>query len=193
MSNVCARRLMAGTVNPDTSPRARAVYRSWMLALRAPSAWLASQTIHCAAAVVASSVEKAAVQARSRMAVDRKAASSSMTRTSPSRCAAARIVVSRSAVEVATWGIGRGSPRWSLRRPWYGALATSGRAIPQIVGFTTIRKTIATSRMPSIMPPRWMRLTRAMSSGGGPLAPGGGGVDVISITRSTSLRCTKNE
>ena len=76
----------------------------------APSAWLASQTIHWAAAVVASSVENAAVQARSRIAVDRNAASSSMTSTSPSRCAAARMVESRSAVEVATWGIGGASP-----------------------------------------------------------------------------------
>ena len=92
-----------------------------MLALCAPRAWLASQTIHWAAAVVASSVEKAAVQARSRMAVDRNAASSSMTRTSPSRCAAARMVESRSAVEVATWGIGGGSPGWAFVVQWYGA------------------------------------------------------------------------
>ena len=56
MSNVWARRLIAGTVNPETSPRARASYSPWMLAERAPSAWLASQTSHCAAAVVASSV-----------------------------------------------------------------------------------------------------------------------------------------
>ena len=72
---------MAGTVKPETSPRARASYRPWMLAERAPSAWLASQTSHCAAAVVASSVPNAAVQARSRIAPSRKAASSSMTRT----------------------------------------------------------------------------------------------------------------
>ena len=60
---------MAGTVKPDTSPRPRAVYRSWMLADWAPSAWLASQTSHWAAAVVGSSVLNAAVQARSRIAV----------------------------------------------------------------------------------------------------------------------------
>src|SRR5687768_14735197 len=114
MSNVWARRLIAGTVKPATSPRARAVYRSWMLALSAPSAWLASQTIHWAAEVVASSVENAAVQARSRIAVDRNAASSSTTRTSPSRCAAARMVERRSAVEVATWGIGGTSPWWAF-------------------------------------------------------------------------------
>ena len=69
MSKVWARRLMAGTVKPETSPRARASYSAWMLADRAPSAWLASQTSHWAAAVVASSVENAAVQARSRMPV----------------------------------------------------------------------------------------------------------------------------
>ena len=89
MSNVWARMLIAGTVNPDTSPRPRAAYRSWMLAERAPSSWLASQTSHWAAAVVASSVEKAAVQARSRMPAPRKPASSSMTRRSPSRWATA--------------------------------------------------------------------------------------------------------
>ena len=50
MSNVWARRLMAGTVNPETSPRPRAAYSSWMLADRAPSSWLASQTSHWAAA-----------------------------------------------------------------------------------------------------------------------------------------------
>ena len=54
MSEACARRLIAGTVKPDTSPWPRAEYRSWMLALWAPRAWLASQTIHRAAAVVAS-------------------------------------------------------------------------------------------------------------------------------------------
>ena len=67
MSKVCARRLIAGTVKPETSPRARASYSAWMLADRAPSSWLASQTSHCAAAVVASSSLNAAVQARSRM------------------------------------------------------------------------------------------------------------------------------
>ena len=55
------------------------------LADRAPSAWLASHTSHCAVAVVGSSVEKAAVQARSRIPVSRKEASSSTTRRSPSR------------------------------------------------------------------------------------------------------------
>ncbi len=85
MSNVWARRLMAGTVNPDTSPRARASYSAWMLAERAPNAWLASQASHWAVAVVASSVEKAAVQAMSRIPASRKASSSSMTRRSPSR------------------------------------------------------------------------------------------------------------
>ena len=65
MSNVWARMLIAGTVNPETSPRPRAMYSSWMLADRAPSAWLASQTIQRAASAVGSSFVNAAVQARS--------------------------------------------------------------------------------------------------------------------------------
>ena len=65
MSKVCARRLMAGTVIPWYSFRARALYSSWMLAERAPMAWLASQTIQRAASTVASSSLKVAVQARS--------------------------------------------------------------------------------------------------------------------------------
>ena len=52
MSNVATRMLIAGTVNPDTSPRARAMYSSWMLAERAPSAWLASHTIQRTASAV---------------------------------------------------------------------------------------------------------------------------------------------
>jgi hypothetical protein len=37
MSNVWARMLIAGTVNPETSPRGARRYSSWMLALWAPS------------------------------------------------------------------------------------------------------------------------------------------------------------
>src|SRR6188472_3745766 len=81
-----------------------------MLAERAPSSWLASQTSHWAAAVVASSSLNAAVQARSRMPASRKAASSSMTRRSPSRWALPDRVASKSVGEVATWGIGVVSP-----------------------------------------------------------------------------------
>src|SRR4029079_8695758 len=110
MSKTCVLRLRAGTVKPETSPRARASYRAWMLADRAPSSWLASQTSHLAAAVVASSSLNAAVQARSRMPVSRKAASSSMARRSPSRWAAPDKVASRSVGEVATWGIEVVSP-----------------------------------------------------------------------------------
>ena len=106
MSNVWARMLIAGTVKPLTSPRPRARYSSWMLAEPAPRAWLASQTIHWAASVVASSSANAAVQARSRMAVSRNAPSSSMTRCSPSRWAAPPIADMRSGGLVATWGIG---------------------------------------------------------------------------------------
>ena len=61
--------LIAGTVNPETSPRPRAMYSSWMLAERAPSAWLASQMIQRAASAVGSSLVNAAVQARSAAAV----------------------------------------------------------------------------------------------------------------------------
>ena len=67
MSKVWARMLIAGTVNPWTSPRARAMYRSWMLAERAPSSWLASQTSQRATSTVGASSENAAVQARSRI------------------------------------------------------------------------------------------------------------------------------
>src|SRR5436190_6936720 len=110
MSKTWVRRLMAGTVKPETSPRARASYSAWMLADRAPSSWLASQTSHCALLVVASSSLNAAVQARSRMPAARKVASSSMISRSPSRWAAPDSVASKSAGEVATWGIGIVSP-----------------------------------------------------------------------------------
>src|SRR3954453_10317676 len=106
MSNVWARRLIAGTVNPWTSPRPRAMYSSWMLADSAPSCWLASQTSHCAASFVASSSPNTAVHARSRIGASRKAFSSAMTSRPPSRCAAAPIAVMRSDGLVATWGIG---------------------------------------------------------------------------------------
>src|SRR3954453_13744555 len=87
-----------------------------MLAERAPSVWLASQTTHCAAATVASSPLNAAVQARSRIASPRKPGSSSMTSRSPSMWALPAMAVSRSAGEVATSGIwlvscSGGSPR----------------------------------------------------------------------------------
>ena len=65
MSKVWARRFMAGTEKPLTSPRPRAMYSSWMDAERAPRAWLPSQTSQRAASAVASSAVKAAVQARS--------------------------------------------------------------------------------------------------------------------------------
>src|SRR6476660_6062627 len=110
MSKTWVRRFSAGTVKPETSPRARASYSPWMLADRAPSSWLASQTSHWAAAVVASSSLNAAVQATSRIPASRKAASSSMTSRSPSRWAAPDRVASRSVGDVATWGIEVVSP-----------------------------------------------------------------------------------
>ncbi len=108
MSNVATRMLSAGTVNPDTSPRARAMYSSWMLAERAPSAWLASHTIQRTASAVGSSVVNAAVHARSAAAWDRKRASSSTTRRPSSTWAMPDSWARRSAGDVATWGIVRG-------------------------------------------------------------------------------------
>ncbi len=70
-------------------------------------------------------------------------------------------------------------------------LATAVRR-GQIFGLTTMRKTIATISSPMPMPPSWTRLISAISSGGGPLAPGGGGEDVIWTMRSTRGCCTKN-
>ena len=105
MSNVWARMLIAGTVNPETSPRPRARYRSWMLADRAPSAWLASHTIQRAASAVGSSRVNAAVQARSATAWLRNRASSSMTsRPSTMRATPLRLAM-RSAGDSATFGM----------------------------------------------------------------------------------------
>ena len=50
-----------------------------------------------------------------------------------------------------------------------GSRRRRDRPTAQMTGFTTIRKTIVTMPSPIAMPPRWMRLTRAFSSGGGPL------------------------
>ena len=80
-----------------------------MLADRAPSSWLASQTSHCAAAVVASSVENAAVQARSRMPASRKRGLVVDDEPVTLEMGDCRMSASRrSAGEVATWGIGVG-------------------------------------------------------------------------------------
>ena len=105
MSNVWARMLIAGTVNPETSPRPRARYSSWMLADRAPSAWLASQTIQRAASAVGSSFVNAAVQARSAAAWLRKRASSSMTSRPSATWATPVRLARRSAGDSATYGM----------------------------------------------------------------------------------------
>ena len=105
MSKVWARRFIAGTVKPFTSPRLRAMYRSWIDADMTPRAWPASQTSQRAASAVASSVVKAAVQARSAAASERKRAASSMTSVSPATCAIPERCASRSAGELATYGI----------------------------------------------------------------------------------------
>jgi hypothetical protein len=102
MSNVAARMLSAGTVKPEISPRLRAMYSSWMLADRAPSAWLASHTIQRTASAVGSSVVNAAVHARSAAAWERNRASSSMTRRPPSTRAMPDRWARRSAGVVAT-------------------------------------------------------------------------------------------
>src|SRR4051812_42174936 len=107
MSKVWARMLIAGTVKPLTSPRARAMYSSWMLADRAPSSWLASQTIHWAAATAASSFENAAVHARSRMPSPRSRASSATVSRSPSMRAMPSSRPRRSETELATCGMRR--------------------------------------------------------------------------------------
>ena len=91
-----------------------------MLAECAPRAWLASQTSHWAAAVVASSSLNAAVQARSRMAPSRKVASSSMTRRSPSTCALPERVARRS--------VGRGRDGGHLARSPVGRGRAHGTA-----------------------------------------------------------------
>ena len=111
MSKVCARRLMAGTVNPDTSPRLRAAYSSWMLADGAPSSWLASQISQRAASTVAGSVENVWVQARSWTVRARNAASSViMSRPPSSRAAPSRSATSCGMVS-ATVAMGESSWR----------------------------------------------------------------------------------
>ena len=108
MSNTCVRRLMAGTVKPLTSPRPRAMYRSWMLADGAPSSWDASQTIQRAASTAPASSLNVAVHTMSRMPPSRKRASSSMTRRSPSTWAMPTSSSVRAATDVATSGLGHG-------------------------------------------------------------------------------------
>src|SRR5689334_415097 len=115
MSNVWARMLIAGTVNPEISPRARAMYSSWMLAERAPSIWAASQTIHWAASTVAGSVANAAVQARSRIPSARRRWTSSISSAPSWTCA---IPVRRDSSSVGDSAT-KGMPRW-YRRGLFG-------------------------------------------------------------------------
>ena len=82
--------------------------------------------------------------------------------------------------------LSRGPGHRAVERPKFASRA-------QTCGFTTIRKMIARSRTDIAIPPCPIRLPRAMSSGGGPLAPGGGGEEVNSMTRWISPRWTKNE
>ena len=160
MSNVWARRLIAGTVNPATSPRARASYSAWMLADRAPSAWLASQTSHWAAAVVASSVAECGRPGE----------------VADARAAEGGFVVDDQPVAVEVGGAGRA---WRAERSgtvWRrgasaaisvllvrpdGSTAPMVDATRQTAGLTTIRKDDGDSRIAGDIPPRWILLTVA--------------------------------
>ena len=106
MSKVWARRLMAGTVKPDTSPRARASYSPWMLAARAPSAWarLPDEPLGGGGRGLVGAERRGPREVLA-IAAPRNAASSSMTRRSSSRWALPERTVSRSTGEVATVGI----------------------------------------------------------------------------------------
>ncbi len=127
MSKVWARRLIAGTVKPDTSPRARASYSPWMLAERAPRTWLASQISHCAASMVASSIENAAVQARSRIPASRKCGL-----VVDDEPVAVEVGAARQASQQVGWGcrdVGHGvrvSSKGS-ERPWYRPLESTAQ------------------------------------------------------------------
>ena len=149
-----------------------------MLADRAPSAWLASQMSHWAAAVVASSVAERrgpgevadAAVAEGRLVVDDEAV----------------------AVEVGAAGEGgeqvggRGRDVGHRRRSPVGRVAAHGTAASrsptptpdQRPGLTTIRKTMTTISSARNIPPRWIFLTvartRRRRSG---RRAGGGGVE----------------
>jgi hypothetical protein len=108
MSMTCVRRLIAGTVNPETSPRPRARYSSLMLADGDPSTIDASHTIQRAASTTAASSLNVADHATVRMPWSRNAASSSITSESRSTWATPSRAWSSSATEVA--GVG-----WLMR------------------------------------------------------------------------------
>ena len=164
-----------------------------MLADRAPSAWLASQTIQRAASAVGSSVAERRGPGE---VADRRlagsAASSSMTSRLAVEVGAAGRLASRSAGEVATCGIAAGvscrvsplmvAPRRDVRR-----IEASPRRAS-----TTIRNTMITIRVARNIPPRWSFLTVAGSSGGGGSrgVPGGGGVEVTRSGAARPLRWT---
>ena len=164
--------------------RARASYSAWMLADRAPSSWLASQTSHWAARgrrlVVAErggpgEVTDARV-AEGGLVIDDQPVAVEVG--APARGA------SRSVGEVATWGIGVVSPD-GVSTAMVPPLPRTPQPIDrdQRPGLTTIRKTMTTIMVPRNIPPRWIFLTVAtISGGGGPGGvPGGGGVEDSSM------------
>ncbi len=58
-------------------------------------------------------------------------------------------------------------------------------------GFSTINATITITDRPRIIPPRLILAAVARSSGEGPVAPGGGGVEVNSMIRRVAGLWTK--
>src|SRR3954454_9318910 len=98
------------------------------------------------------------------------------------------MAASRSAGEVATWGI-VASPGGAFRHGTAERPCLTPR-LRQRPGLTTIRKTMITIRAARNMPPRWIFLTVArISGGGGPGGvPGGGGVDVNAMRGWAAFR-----
>ena len=108
------------------------------------------------------------------MASSRNAASSSTTRRSSSRWARGAERPSRSGTVVATCGIGGALLRRVVRAM---VAARAPRHRRQTAGFTTIRTTIEHDEHRGTSRPAGPLRTVAINSGGGPAAPGGGGVE----------------
>jgi len=104
MSKTCVRMLTAGTVNPPTSPRPRAAYRSWMLHDGAPSSCDACQMIQRAASTASRSSEKVAVHTAVRTPSSRNRLSSTTRRTPSSTRQLSASALKRALTEVA--GVG---------------------------------------------------------------------------------------
>ena len=189
MSNVWARRLMAGTVKPDDLAAGRGPCTApgcWPTC--APSAWLASQTSHCAAAVVASSVDEG--RGPGEVADGRRSERGLVVDDEDGRHRDGRRRADR---REQVGGRGRDvGHRWWVSSggrsaSWYGASRPTTRAADRSdrrlddhqEHDRDEQRCPGSSRRAGSAP------TRASSSGGGPRRPGGGGADEISITRST--------